>query len=109
MLTDYKVNQMPSVLDYYGYDARADKIIHVHAHFQLILGHDMTKNYRLPIEKAYLQSAVQGDIFKIPTPEFEFIVFIIRMVLKHLSWDVILVRDGALKIAERKNQEEKRA
>jgi hypothetical protein len=73
--------QMPGVLDYFGYDEQADKLIHVHAHYQLILGHDMTKNYRLPIEKPYLESAVQDGLFKVPAAEFEFIVLVIRMIL----------------------------
>ena len=93
--------QIPGVLDYYGYDETADKFVHVHAHFQLILGHDATKNYHLPIEKPYLKSAVQEDLFKIPAPEFEFIIFIIRMVLKHSTWDVILGRQGNLSVSER--------
>lgn len=93
--------QMPGVLDYFGYDEAADKLIHVHAHYQLILGHDMSKNYRLPIERAYLQSAIQGDLFKIPAPEFEFIVFVIRMVLKHSTWEAILGREGTLNTTER--------
>jgi len=88
------------VLDYFGYDEEADKFVHVHAHDQLIVGHDMSKNYRLPIEKPYLESVIQGDPFKIPAPEFEFIVFVIRMVLKHLTWDAILSREGRLKSTE---------
>jgi hypothetical protein len=63
------LKQMPGVLDYYGYDSQADRLVHVHAHYQLILGHDMTKNYRLPIEAAYLTSATQGDVFRIPAPD----------------------------------------
>lgn len=93
--------QMPGVLNYYGYDEKADKLIHVHAHYQLIIGHDMTKNYRLPIERQFLESVLQDDPFKVPTPEFEFIVFVIRMVLKHSTWDAILGRQGTLKTAER--------
>jgi thymidylate kinase len=93
--------QMPGVLDYFGYDSEADKFVHVHAHYQLIVGHDMTKNYHLPIERPYLDSAVQGDLFKIPEPEFEMIVFVIRMILKHSTWDAILGREGKLKQAER--------
>jgi thymidylate kinase len=93
--------QMPGVLDYFGYDKEADRLIHLHAHYQLVLGHDMTKNYRLPIERPYLESAAQGSLFKVPAPEFEFIVFVIRMVLKHSTWDVILGREGGLKLAER--------
>ena len=34
--------QMPGVLDYYGYDGDANRLVHVHAHYQLILGHHMT-------------------------------------------------------------------
>lgn len=93
--------QMPGVLDYFGYAEDADKWIHVHVHYQLVLGHDMSKNYRLPIEQQYLASAAQGSLFKVPAPEFEFIVFVIRMALKHLAWDVILGREGKLKSAER--------
>lgn len=94
--------QMPGVLDYFGYDKEADRSIHVHAHYHLVLGHDMAKNYRLPIERPYLESAVQGDLFRVPAPEFEFIVFVVRMVLKHSTWDVILGRQGRLNAAERR-------
>jgi hypothetical protein len=52
---------LPGVLDFFGYDDPADKLIHVHAHYQLILGHDRTKNHRLPIESAYLGSAIDTD------------------------------------------------
>lgn len=93
--------QVPGVQDYFGYDIEADKLIHVHAHFQLILGHDMTKNFRIPIEKQFIDSAVQGNLFKVPAVEFDYIVFIIRMVLKHSTWESILGREGKLKRAER--------
>lgn len=91
---------MPGVQDYFGYDENANNLVHVHAHYQLILGHDMTKNYRLPIEKQYLESSEQDGLFRVPASEFEFIVFIIRMVLKHSTWDAILGREGKLKKAE---------
>lgn len=93
--------QMPGVQDYYGYDRAAGKLVHVHAHYQLIGGHDLTKNYRLPIERPFLESAVQGDLFKVPPPEFEFIVFVIRMVLKHSPWDTMLIKHGRLSSSER--------
>jgi len=82
--------QLPGVLDYFGYDEAADQLIHVHAHYQLVLGHDRTKNYRLPIETAFLSSAAKGYLFDVPTVEFEFVVFVIRMMLKHSTWDVML-------------------
>lgn len=94
--------QLPAVLDYFGYDAGGDKLVHVHAHYQLVLGHDRTKNYRLPIEEAFLKSAVKGDLFRVPAPEFEFVVFVVRMILKHSTWDTILGGDGRLGKSERR-------
>lgn len=96
-----QLEQLPGVLDYYGYDQATDRFVHVHAHYQLIIGHDRTKNYRLPIEEAYLASATQGDLFKIPTLEFEFIVFVVRMLLKYGTWDAVLGREGKLPRAAR--------
>lgn len=93
--------QMPGVLDYYGYDRPTQKIVHVHAHYQLIFGHDATKNYHLPIEKQYLESIVQHELFKIPAPEFELIVLVIRLMIKHFTWDVVFLGNGRLSGAER--------
>ena len=94
--------QMPGVLDYFGYDEQSEKWVHVHAHYQLIMGDDMTKNFRFAIEAPYLASVVQDGIFKVPAVEFEFIVFVIRMVLKHSTWDAMLSRQGKLKTSEQK-------
>jgi len=102
---DPSEQEMPGVLDYYGYDREAGRLVHVHAHYQLILGHDATKNYHLPIERPYLESVVQGDLFRVPAPEFELVIFVIRMVLKHSTWDAILGRQGALSTAERQELE----
>jgi hypothetical protein len=94
--------QMPGVLDYFGYDEPSDKWVHVHAHYQLIMGDDMTKNFRFAIEAQYLESVVWDGMFKVPAIEFEFVVFVIRMVLKHSTWDAILSRQGKLKTSEQK-------
>jgi len=94
--------QMTGVLDYFGYDQPTDRWVHVHAHYQLYMGHDMTKNFRLPVEDAYIRSAIWDGLFRIPAAEFEFIVFVIRMVLKHCTWDALLSREGTLKASERK-------
>ena len=94
--------QMPGVLDYYGYDEEAEKWVHVHAHYQLIMGDDMTKNFRFAIEGPYLESVVRDGLFRVPAVEFEFVVFVIRMVLKHSTWDAILSRQGQLKTSEQK-------
>ncbi len=92
--------ELPGVLDYYGYEAAADKLIHVHVHYQLVLGHDTTKNCRLPLEEAYLATAQQQGLFRVPEPAFELLVFVIRMVLKHSTWDALLGFEGKLSKSE---------
>ena len=94
--------QMPGVMDYFGYDEHSSKWVHVHAHYQLIMGDDMTKNFRFAIEDRYLESVTWDGIFKVPSVEFEFIVFVVRMVLKHSTWDAIISRQGKLKASEQK-------
>lgn len=88
--------RLPGVLDFYAYDSDVEKFIHIHAHYQLVLGDDMTKNYRLPIEDSYLRSVRQAGLFKVPAPEFELVVLVVRLVLKHVTWDALLTRQGQL-------------
>ena len=97
----HKEEELPGVRDYYGYDQNTGRLVHVHAHFLLVMGSDLSKNYRLPLEQSYLESSAQGDLFRVPAPEFELLVFVIRMVLKHSTWDSILIRHGQLSSTER--------
>jgi len=92
--------RVPGIRDFYGWDPGAARLIHVHAHYQLVLGHDTTKNYRLPVEQAYLASSTQGELFRVPAPAFEFVVLVIRMALKHLTWDAVLLGRGSLSAKE---------
>jgi thymidylate kinase len=93
--------ELPGVRNFYGFDRKTGRLIHVHAHFQLILGNDLSKNYHLPLEEIYLASSVQQGLFRIPAPEFELVVLVIRLVLKHSTWDSIFMRHGHLSSSER--------
>ena len=97
--------RLPGIRDFYGYDEASRRLVHVHAHFQLILGQDFTKNYHLSIERAYLDSSTQGNLFRVPAPEFEWVVFVIRMMVKHSTWDTILMGHGNLSTSERRELE----
>jgi hypothetical protein len=44
------------IRDFFRWDAGADRFIHVHAHFRLVVGHDRTKNIQLPVERPFLAS-----------------------------------------------------
>jgi thymidylate kinase len=100
-----KGEQLPGTRDFYGYDQKADRIIHAHVHFQLVLGHDLSKNYHLPIESSFLEAASQGDLFRTPPPEFELAIFVIRMVLKHSTLDAIMMHHGGLSDSEHRELE----
>jgi len=97
--------QTPGVFHSYGLDEASGKLVHIHAHYQLVVGDDTTKNYRLPIEEAYLASAEQGSPFRVPAPEFELVAFVLRMVLKHSTWDAILTGKGSLSAGEARELE----
>jgi len=98
--------QMPGVLDYFGLDDGSGRLVHVHAHFQLAMGHDMTKNIRLAVEAPYLASARRKGLFRVPAPEFEYIVLVLRMMLKHSTWDAMLSREGSLKPSEKREMDD---
>lgn len=94
--------EVPAVKHYYGLDAASGRLVHVHAHFRLVLGDDTTKNFWLPIEHAYLASTKYDRLFPLPAPEFELAVLVLRLVLKHSTWDAMLQMRGATAASERR-------
>jgi thymidylate kinase len=94
---------LPGVSNYYGYDRAADRFVHIHAHYQLIVGDDLTKNYRLPLENAFLDNAVLDGEFRVPPRELELIALVIRLTLKHSTWDALVTRRA--KISARAREE----
>jgi hypothetical protein len=70
--------EVPGIESFYGFDAQADRLVHVHAHYKLVVGDDRTKNYRLPIEVSYIGSARPGTVFRLPAAEFEYVALVIR-------------------------------
>ncbi|MDP9301473.1 MAG: hypothetical protein M3P43_11370 [Actinomycetota bacterium] len=94
--------ELPGVYHSYGVDRRSGHFVHIHAHYQLVIGDDMTKNYHLPIEVPYLASARPVTPFMVPAPEFELGLFLIRMVIKHCTWDAFLTLQSSLSRSERR-------
>ncbi len=82
--------RIPGVLSYYGFDKDSKKFVHVHVYFQLVLGRAWETTYHLPTEEAILDSAAQGSFFRIPAPEFELIVFVLRTMLVCSLRDFVL-------------------
>jgi len=91
---------VPGTLHYCGYDARAGQFVHVHAQSQLMVGHELTSNYRLPIERPCLEGAAEGWLFSVASPEYEFVLWVIGSVLGRSAWDVMRRGAGEWKEAE---------
>lgn len=80
----------PAVEDYLGLDRDTGRLFHLHVHYQLVLGEQFVKNYRLPLEQAFLDSVqTRRELVKIPSPELELIVLGIRALLKYRDRDVV--------------------
>lgn len=83
----------PGIENYLGYDPGTGRLFHLHVHYQLVLGEQYVKNYHLPIEQDFLNNADLQCNVKIPRPEVELIVFVVRSLLKYRD------RDGIKEIA----------
>lgn len=83
----------PGIENYLGFDAGTGLLFHLHIHYQLVLGEQYVKNYHLPIEQDFLDNVNLQCNVKIPRPEVEIIVFVVRSLLKYRD------RDGIKEIA----------
>jgi hypothetical protein len=81
----------------FGLDRATGRLIHVHVHYQLLTGGFWTTIYRLPFERALLDSTIHRNVFRTPAPEFELLVFAIRMVQRYRLRDVLRGQPGWLK------------
>src|SRR5256885_6719333 len=81
----------------FGLDRATGRLIHVHVHYQLLTGGFWTTIYRLPFERALLQSTTHHNVFRTPAPDFELLVFAIRMVQRFRWRDVLRGEPGWLK------------
>ncbi len=93
---------IPGVVDYYAIDFDLPRVIHIHAHYSLVLGDDLSKNYRLPIEEPYIASSRLLGPARVPEPEFEYLLLVLRMAVKHCPWDSVAFGKGRLTAGERR-------
>jgi thymidylate kinase len=83
---------LPGVFHLYGWDKAAEKFVHLHVYHRLLVGHDLTTNYHLPIEELLLQGSVAEGLIPIPQAEFELVVFVLRKVLSSSNAEAMLRR-----------------
>jgi thymidylate kinase len=102
------------IVHYFGLDQRTGQLIHLHVYQRLFIGLPWRTHYRLPLEKALLESARQRNdssgVFKTAAPELELIVAILRLSLRHMVRDAMRRTaprwlDGALSEVDRLEDE----
>lgn len=92
--------EYPGIENYLGFDPGTGQLFHLHVHSQLVLGEQYVKNYHLPIEQDFLEDTNLQCNVKIPRPEVELIVFVVRSLLKYRDRDGI--KETARSIIRRK-------
>ena len=79
----------PALEDYLGFDQTSGKLFHLHVHYQLVLGEQFVKNYRIPIETQVLDSVHFDSGVKVPAAEVELSILCMRALLKYRDRDFI--------------------
>lgn len=73
-----------SVEDFIGFDEETGKLIHIHLHYELVIGNKFLKEYHLPIENKILNSRIlnkKNNIY-VCNPEYELVLLFMRRALK---------------------------
>jgi hypothetical protein len=73
-------DRIPDTDSFVGADPRGG-LVHVRAHYRLLIGDWRATHYRLPIERPLLQSVQRGHPFPIPAPTFELVILALRAVV----------------------------
>jgi hypothetical protein len=74
----------PGIEDFIGIDNEKGKMVHIHAHFQLILGEKRVKSYHLPWEDDLLKTRIwdeKAGIYR-SDPTLEILLLVIREAIK---------------------------
>ncbi len=83
------------IAHFYGWDSKAEKFVHLHVYFRLLLGHELTTNYHLPLEDLLLKTVSSDGLISVPQAEFELVVFVLRKVLGFWPIEAIVRRTVA--------------
>jgi thymidylate kinase len=75
--------RLPGVEDWLGLDTATTRLVHLHVYRQLVLGEELVKNHRLPIEDVLLSRTTTRLGMPVPEPELELTVLAVRALLKY--------------------------
>ena len=84
----------PGVENHLGFDKATGRLVHLHVHYDLVLGQQHVKDHRLPVEEQVLESVTELDGVPVPAPELELIILALRAVLKYRLRDALKDASG---------------
>ena len=94
----------PAIEDYLGFDRDTGRLVHLHVHYQLVLGAKYIKGHRLPWERHVLDTRAfdaEHGVY-IAAPEVELLLLAIRSMLKLRFRDVLKGGRSALDAGARR-------
>lgn len=68
-----------------AWDPAAGRLLDLHAYHQLVSGDSFVKSFRFPVEEELLARTSSLMDVRIPDPTSELVLFLLRMLLKHIS------------------------
>jgi len=82
----------PAIEDYLGFDDDSGRIVHLHLHYQLVVGESHLKGYRLPWESRLLSTRHRDPDsgVDVADPALEMLLLLVRAGLKHRARDWLL-------------------
>jgi thymidylate kinase len=86
-LMPHKASAHAGMEHFLGMDEASGRLFHLHIHYQLVLGEQYVKNYRLPIESHVLSSIRLLDGVPVPLAEVELSILAVRALLKYRGRD----------------------
>jgi thymidylate kinase len=73
-----------AIKHYYGFDTDSGNILHLHVYSQIKTGPSWTKSMRFDFEDYFLENSIFHESgMKIPPKHIEFVLFIIRVMMKY--------------------------
>lgn len=74
--------QVSGIASFLGYDPVLGRLVHLHVHHRVIVGHAWETHYDLGCAAGVLATATQGTTFPEPSPAFAWILYVIRQTLR---------------------------
>ena len=83
------------IINYAGLDIDRQELVHVHLHYKLTLGYDFDKCFDLPLVNTYLSDRSKYKTVYLPKVEYEYIILVIRLILKNSLTPFMLLLPNA--------------